>query len=87
VLTCVLPKLVHGLQVDDVGDQLGVHLPQDHRATGVFLEHVFDVVAHGGRVGPPAAVFIQPLPHHHPSHVLRREAQAVPRHHHTLAWP
>lgn len=58
LLTCVLAKLVHGLQVNDVGHQLGVHLPQDHGTAGVLLEHILDVVAHSGRVRPPAAVLI-----------------------------
>lgn len=86
-LTCVLAKLVHGLQVDDVGHQLGIHLPQHHGTAGILLEHVLDVVAHGGRVRPPAAVLVQPLPHHHPGHILRWEAQPRDGHHDTLAWP
>ena len=76
-LTRVLPELVHGLEVNDVGRQLDVDLAQHHAATGVLLQHVLDVVADGGRVGPPAPVLIQPLPHHHAGQVLGGEAQAT----------
>lgn len=47
-LTRVLPELVHGLEVDDVGRQLDVDLAQHHAATGVLLQHILDVVADGG---------------------------------------
>lgn len=79
-LTCVLSKLVHGLQVDDVRRELGVHLPQDDGASGVPLQHILDVVAHRCAVGPPAPMFVQPLPNHHSGQVLRRVPQPVDGH-------
>lgn len=76
-LTRVLPELVHGLEVDDVGRQLDVDLAQHYAATGVLLQHVLDVVADGSRVGPPAPVLVQPLPHHHTGQVLGGKTQAT----------
>lgn len=66
-LTGVLAKLVHGLQVDDVGRETAVHLAQHHAApgAGAGANHRLDVVAHGRAVGTPAAVLVQPFPDHH----------------------
>lgn len=79
-LTCILSKLVHRLQINDVGRELAVHLSQDHAPPGVPLLHVLDVVANGGAVRSPAPVLVQPLPDHHPGHVLRRVPQPVDGH-------
>lgn len=66
-LTCVLPELVHGLEVDNVGREAAVHLAQDHAAsTGVAAPNGrLDLVGHCGAVGPPPAVLVQPFPHHY----------------------
>lgn len=86
-LTRVLPELMHGLEVNDVGCQLDIDLSQHHAATGVLLQHVLDVVAHGGRVGPPAPMLVQPLPHHHAGQVLGGEPQAPRGQHGPRALP
>lgn len=87
VLTCVLSELVHGLQVYDVRGKLGIHLSKDHSPPRIPLQYVLYVVASCHVVGPPAPMFIQPLPHHHPGQVLRRVPQPVDRHQHPRAWP
>lgn len=78
--TCILSKLVHRLQINDVGRELAVHLPQHHAAPGVPLQHVLDMVANRCAVRPPTAVLVQPLPDYHPGHVLRGVPQPVDGH-------
>lgn len=85
-LTCVLSKLVHGLQINDVRRELAIHLPQHHTSPGIPLQHILNMVADGRAVGPPAPVFVQPLPDHHPSHVLRGVAQTTDGHHQPGSW-
>lgn len=79
-LTCVLSELVHGLQVDDVRGELAIHLPQHHTSPGIPLQYVLNMVTNSCGVGPPAPVFVQPLPDHHPGQVLRRVPQPVDGH-------
>lgn len=82
-LTCVLTKLVHGLQINDVRRELAVHLPQDNAPPGIPLQHIFNMVTNRCTVWPPAPVFIQPLPDHHPGHILRGVSQAIHGHQQT----
>lgn len=85
-LTCVLSKLVHGLQVNDVRRELSIHLPQDHSPPSVPFQYVLDVVADSRTVGPPSPVFIQPLPDHHPGQVLRWVPQPIDGHQQPRSW-
>lgn len=66
-LTCVLSKLVHGLEVYDVGREPAVHLAEDHASSpGVAAPNGrLDLMGDGRAVWPPPAVFVQPFPHHH----------------------
>lgn len=66
-LTCVLSKLVHGLEIYDVRREPTVHLAEDHApSTGVAApDGRLYLVRDGRAVGPPPAVFVQPFPHHH----------------------
>lgn len=75
--TCILTKLMHGLKVNDVWGELGIHLPQDHAPAGILFQDILDVVADCRCVGPPAPVFIQPLPHHHACNIVGRKAQSI----------
>lgn len=85
-LTCVLSKLVHRLQVDDVRRELGIHLPQNNSTSGIPLQYVLNMVANRCTVGPPASVFVQPFPDHHPGQVLRGVAQPIDGHQQTWSW-
>lgn len=65
-LTCVLSKLVHGLEVYDVGRQAVVDLTQNNAATpGIVPYHCLNVVAHGWAVRPPPSVLVEPFPDDH----------------------
>lgn len=78
--TCVLSKLVHRLQINDVRRELAVHLPQHHASPGVPLQHILNMVANRRAVRSPTAVLVQPLPDYHPGHVLRGVPQPVDGH-------
>lgn len=77
---------MHGLQVDDVRRELAIHLPQDYTSPGIPLQHILNMVANRGTVGPPAPMFVQPLPDHHPGHVLRGVPQAIDGHQQPWSW-
>lgn len=66
-LTCILPKLVHGLEVYYVGREPAVHLAEDHApSAGVAAPNGRLYLVRDGRaVWPPSAVFVQPFPHNH----------------------
>lgn len=73
-LTGVLSELSEARDVDDVGGQTRVALPQgdggDSRACApVVLETLFDKAAHLAAVGPPRTRIILPFPHRR--HALR----------------
>lgn len=69
-LTCVLSKLVHRLQVDDVRRKLSINLSQDHTPPSIPLQNILYVVTNRRTVRPPAPMFVQPFPDHHPGHTL-----------------
>lgn len=77
---------MHGLQVDDVRRELAIHLPQDYTSPGIPLQHILNMVANRCTVGPPAPMFVQPLPDHHPGHVLRGVPQAIDGHQQPWSW-
>lgn len=78
--TCILSKLVHRLQINDVRRELAVHLPQHHASPGVPLQHILNMVANRCAVRSPTTVLVQPLPDYHPGHVLRGVPQPVDGH-------
>jgi len=85
-LTCVLSKLVHGLQVDDVWRERGIHLAQHYSSPDVPLQYILNMVANRCAVGPPSPMFILPLPDHHPGQVLRGVPQPVAGRQQPRSW-
>lgn len=79
MLTGVLSELLETRDVDDVGGQARVTLPQgdggDSRACApMMLETLLYEAAHLAAVGPPRSRIILPLPHRH--HALRLAARS-----------
>lgn len=74
MLTGVLSELFEARDVDDVGGQAGVALPQgdggDRLAcAAMVLETLLYKAAHLAAVGPPRSRVVLPFPHHR--HALR----------------